>query len=156
VNLTGTSSSLPARGNLSQGANFLGAFCDNNWARGWTMLERAGVFSGTVAGTQVAPVVVVSVSNGQPVLTFQADNGTKYSIEASVDNKFYRPLATVTGSGSTVDYPVSTGLNASASQSAKYSASTNNVGARLTTESTYAAIPAAISATPLFFRVMAY
>jgi len=151
---TGMSSSLPTRGNLSTGADFLGAFRDNNWARGWTMLEKAGVFSGTVGSTQIAPVVVVSVSNGKPVVSFQADSGIKYSVEASVDNKFYRPLATVTGSGSTYNYPVSTGLTASATQGAQYSSATT--GARSTTESTYAAIPTDISGSPLFFRVMAY
>jgi hypothetical protein len=154
VNLTGTSSSLPARGNLSQGANFLGAFCDNNWARGWTMLERAGVFSSAVGTTQIAPVVVVTVSGGKPVVNFDTVSGVKYSVEASVDNKFYRPLATVTGTGSSYPYTVNTGLNASAAQVAQYTSATT--GARSTTESTYAAIPAAISATPLFFRVMAY
>jgi hypothetical protein len=148
--------SLPTRGNLSTGANFMGAFRDNNWARSWTMLERAGVFSGLVGETQIAPVVVVSISGGNPVVNFDTVNNVKYSVEASVDNKFYRPLATVTGTGLPYSYPVSAGLSASATQSAKYSASTNNVGARLTTESTYAAIPAAVSATPLFFRVMAY
>jgi len=154
VNLTGTSSSLPTRGNLSQGADFLGAFRDNNWARSWTMLERAGVFTGTVGATQIAPVVVVTVSGGKPVVNFDTVSGVKYSVEASVDNKFYRPLATVTGTGSSYPYTVNTGLNASAAQTAKYTSST--VGARSTTESTYAAIPAAISETPLFFRVMAY
>ena len=154
VNLTGTSSSLPARGNLSQGANFLGAFRDNNWARGWTMLERAGVFAGSVGATQIAPVVVVTVSGGKAVVNFDTVDGVKYSVEASVDNKFYRPLATVTGTGSSYPYTVNTGLNASAAQTAKYTSST--VGARSTTESTYAAIPAGISETPLFFRVMAY
>jgi hypothetical protein len=120
------------------------------------MLERAGVFSGLVGETQIAPVVVVSISGGNPVVNFDTVNNVKYSVESSVDNKFYRPLATVTGTGLPYSYPVSAGLSASATQSAKYSASTNNVGARLTTESTYAAIPAAVSATPLFFRVMAY
>jgi len=146
--------SLPTRGNLSTGANFMGAFCDNNWARSWTMLERAGVFSGLVGATQIAPVVVVTVSGGKPVVNFDTVYGVKYSVEASVDNKFYRPLATVLGTGSSVPYTVNTGLNASAAQAAKYASST--VGARSTTESTYAAIPASISETPLFFRVMAY
>jgi hypothetical protein len=118
------------------------------------MLERAGVFTGTVGATQIAPVVVVTVSGGKPVVNFDTVSGVKYSVEASVDNKFYRPLATVTGTGSSYPYTVNTGLNASAAQVAQYTSATT--GARSTTESTYAAIPAAISETPLFFRVMAY
>jgi hypothetical protein len=118
------------------------------------MLERAGVFSGKVGATQEAPVVVITVSGGKPVVNFDTVLNHKYSVEASVDNKFYRPLATVLGTGSSYPYTVNTGLNASAAQVAKYTSATT--GARSTTESTYAAIPASIGDAPLFFRVMAY
>ena len=151
---------LPTRGNLNPNADFIGAFRDNNWARGWTMLERAGVFSGQVGAKQDAPNIVVTVNgSGQPVLSFQAGSGIKYSIEASVDNTFYRPLATVTGSGTTYSYTVTTGLSASATQAGPYSGGPFtgfDAGKRTTSASTFAAIPASVSSQPLFFRVIAF
>lgn len=149
---------LPTRGNLNPNADFIGAFRDNNWARGWTMLERSGIFSGPVGAKQDAPAVVISVNNlGQPVLTFNAAAGVKYSIEASVDNTFYRPLATVTGGGSDTSYTVITGLSASASSPAPYSGTPtgSDLGKRTTSATTFSAIPASVSSAPLFFRVIA-
>jgi len=85
----------------------------------------------------------------------------KYSIEASVDNRHYRPLATVTGNGASQTYQVTAGLNASATQNAPYSSSdivnaAFDTGKRTTSANTFAAIPATIGSTPLFFRVMAF
>jgi len=153
-----TTVTLPTRGNLNPDANFIGAFRDNNWARNWTMLERAGVFATDSA--QIAPQITVGVNGSNPTLTFATVNGVKYSIEASVDNRHYRPLATVTGNGSSQTYQVTTGLNASASQNAPYTSgdiSTSfDTGKRTTSANTFAAIPATIGSTPLFFRVMAF
>jgi len=122
------------------------------------MLERAGVFATDSA--QIAPQITVGVNGSNPTLTFATVNGVKYSIEASVDNRHYRPLATVTGNGSSQTYQVTTGLNASASQNAPYTSgdiSTSfDTGKRTTSANTFAAIPATIGSTPLFFRVMAF
>jgi hypothetical protein len=153
-----TTVTLPTRGNINPDANFIGAFRDNNWARNWTMLERAGVFS--TSSAQIAPAVTIGVNGSSPTLTFPTVNGVKYSIEASVDNRFYRPLATVMGDGASQTYQVATGLNASASQNAPYTSSdistSFDTGKRTTSANTFAAIPATISSTPLFFRVMAF
>jgi hypothetical protein len=154
-----TTVTLPTRGNLNPDANFIGAFRDNNWARNWTMLERAGVFATDSA--QIAPQITVGVIGSNPTLTFATVNGVKYSIEASVDNRHYRPLATVTGDGRSQTYQVTTGLNASATQNAPYSSSDIvnvpfDTGKRTTSANTFAAIPATIGSTPLFFRVMAF
>jgi hypothetical protein len=125
------------------------------------MLERAGVFSGTVGSTQIAPVVTVSVnSSGQPVLSFATENNVKYSVEASVDDNHYRPLATVTGDGTVKSYPVTTGLTASATQAAPYTSAdivtAYDTAKRTTSVSTFAAIPATVSSQPLLFRVIAF
>ena len=154
-----TTVALPTRGNLNPDANFTGAFRDNNWARNWTMLERAGVFATDSA--QIAPQITVGVIGSNPTLTFATVNGVKYSIEASVDNRHYRPLATVTGDGTSKTYQVATGLNASATSAAPYSSSdivtaAFDTGKRTTSANTFAAIPATIGSTPLFFRVMAF
>jgi hypothetical protein len=153
---------LPSRGNLNPDANFIGAFKDSNWARGWTMLERAGVFEGTIGATQDAPVVTVTVnSSGQPVVTFATTDKVKYSVEASVDDNHYRPLATVIGNGSVRTHTVTTGLNASATQAAPYSSAdivnaTFDTGKRTSAASTFAAIPAIVSSQPILFRVIAF
>jgi hypothetical protein len=153
-----TSVALPTRGNINPDANFIGAFRDNNWARNWTMLERAGVFSSSSA--QIAPAVTIGVNGSSPTLTFPTVNGVKYSIEASVDNRFYRPLATVTGDGRSQTYQVASGLNASATQTAPYSSSdivsSFDTGKRTSSANALAAIPATVSTQPLFFRVMAF
>jgi len=153
-----TTVALPTRGNINPDANFIGAFRDNNWARGWTMLERTGIFS--TSSAQIAPGVTIGVNGSSPTLTFPTINGVKYSIEASVDNRFYRPLATVTGNGTTQTYQVALGLNASATQSAPYTSSdivtSFDTGKRTSSANTFAAIPATVSTQPLFFRVMAF
>jgi hypothetical protein len=123
------------------------------------MLERAGVFA--TSSAQIAPQITVGVIGSNPTLTFATVNGVKYSIEASVDNRHYRPLATVTGNGASQTYQVTTGLNASATQNAPYSSSdivnaAFDTGKRTTSANTFAAIPATIGSTPLFFRVMAF
>jgi hypothetical protein len=156
-----TTVALPRRGNLNADADFIGAFKDSNWARGWTMLERAGVFAGTVGATQDAPVVTVTVnSSGQPVVTFATANNVKYSVEASIDDNHYRPLGTVIGNGTVRTYTVSTGLNASATQAAPYVAAdiatAFDTGKRTSAASTFAAIPATVSSQPILFRVIAF
>lgn len=85
-------SSIPSVRGLNSGATFVGAVRDNMWMRGWTLADNLGAF----AGSQIVPDVTVTVNaSSQPVVTFGGELGVKYVIEASIDNKTFVPVTTV-------------------------------------------------------------
>jgi len=85
-------SALPTYRGINSDATFVGAVRNNMWMRGWTMADQLGVFS----GSQVIPEVTVSANtSNQPEVTFGAENGVKYVVEVSTDNKTYTKVATV-------------------------------------------------------------
>lgn len=86
-------SALPSYRGLNSDATFVGAVRDNMWMRGWTIGDRLGIYT----GTQIVPDVLVSANgSGQPVITFGGENGVKYVVEVSTDNKTYTKVSTVT------------------------------------------------------------
>ena len=86
-------SAIPNVRGLNTNATFAGAVLDNAWMRGWTISDKLGLW----AGEQVAPVVRVSKSGTNPVITFGAAANIGYVVERSTDNKSYVPIATVPG-----------------------------------------------------------
>jgi hypothetical protein len=87
------SNSVPLVRGLNPDADFVGAVRDNMWMKSWTLADQLGVF----AGTQIIPQVIVTAnSSSQPVITFGGEAGVKYVVEASLDNKTYTKVATVT------------------------------------------------------------
>jgi hypothetical protein len=87
------SNSVPLVRGLNPDADFVGAVRDNMWMKSWTLADQLGVFD----GTQIIPQVVVTAnSSSQPVITFGGEAGVKYVVEASLDNKTYTKVATVT------------------------------------------------------------
>jgi hypothetical protein len=78
---------------LNPDANFVGAVRDNMWMRGWTLGDKLGIYGGSA----IVPDVTVSAnSSNQPVITYGGENGKKYVVEVSTDNKTYTKVATVT------------------------------------------------------------
>ena len=87
-----TNSVLPSYRGLNSDASFVGAVRDNMWMRTWTLGDTLGIYSGSV----IVPDVTVTVdSNSKPVITFGGDNGVKYVVEVSRDNKTYTKVTTV-------------------------------------------------------------
>jgi len=86
-------SSIPNVRGLNTNATFAGAVLDNAWMRGWTISDKLGLW----AGTKVEPVVRISKSGTNPVITFGAVADIRYVVERSTDNKSYVPIATVPG-----------------------------------------------------------
>jgi hypothetical protein len=86
-------SSIPNVRGLNTNATFAGAVLDNAWMRNWTISDKLGLW----AGTQYAPVVTVSKSGTNPMITFGAAANIGYVVERSTDNKSYVPIATVPG-----------------------------------------------------------
>ena len=86
-------SSIPNVRGLNTNATFAGAVLDNAWMRNWTISDKLGLWS----GTQYAPVVRVSKSGTNPMITFAAAANIGYVVERSTDNKSYVPIATVPG-----------------------------------------------------------
>ena len=85
-------SALPSYRGLNNQATFVGAVRDNMWMRTWTLGDTLGIYSGSV----IVPDVTVTVdSNSKPVITFGGDNGVKYVVEVSRDNKTYTKVTTV-------------------------------------------------------------
>ena len=71
------------------------------WMRGWTIGDRLGIYS----GTQIVPEVSVAAnSSSQPVITFGGENGVKYVVEVSTDNKTYTKVTTVSATAGNNTY----------------------------------------------------
>ena len=93
---------LPSYRGLNSEASFVGAVRDNMWMRGWTLGDKLGIYS----GSQIVPEVVVSVVGSTPSITFGGEQGYKYVVEVSTDNKTYSKVRTVTataGNNTVVD-----------------------------------------------------
>ena len=94
-------SALPSYRGLNSDATFVGAVRDNMWMRGWTIGDRLGIYS----GTQIVPDVSVSANgSSQPVITFGGENGVKYVVEVSTDNKTYTKVTTVSATAGNNTY----------------------------------------------------
>lgn len=85
-------------------ATFRGAFQDNNWLRGWSVLEWLKVFTNSANADDGPAVSIGFTAGGDPIVSFTAQSGIQYSVEGSQDMKHYRPLSLVTGTGSSVSY----------------------------------------------------
>ncbi|HPA18651.1 MAG TPA: hypothetical protein PLU30_12945 [Verrucomicrobiae bacterium] len=79
---------------------FQGAFLDNNWLRGWSVMEALGVFT-NAANLDDGPAVKIAFAGSDPTVSFPTVNGVVYTVDKSVDLKHYTPLAVVTGNGLT-------------------------------------------------------
>jgi len=94
---------LPNRGNLTrvdkdgEAVKFVGAMRDNNWAKGWTAIDRLGYLLASSAS--IAPSVAISLDGTNPKLTFATVNNVYYSVESSSDNRVFSPIDIVTGNG---------------------------------------------------------
>jgi hypothetical protein len=76
---------------LVTGASFVGAVRDSSWFRGWNFASQSGCFANSAVA--IVPTVVVSKSvSGNPVVSFGAETGVKYSLEVSTDNKSFVPV----------------------------------------------------------------
>ena len=81
---------------LVTGASFVGAVRDSSWFRGWNYASQSGCFANTAVA--IVPTVVVSKSvSGNPVVSFGAETGVKYSLEVSTDNKSFVPVTVLEG-----------------------------------------------------------
>jgi hypothetical protein len=94
-------SALPSYRGLNSDATFVGAVRDNMWMRGWTIGDRLGIYS----GSQIVPEVSISANgSSQPVITFGGENGVKYVVEVSTDNKTYTKVTTVSATAGNNTY----------------------------------------------------
>lgn len=98
---TAANSAVPSVRGLNSDANFIGAVRDNMWMRGWTLADQLGVF----AGSQIVPEVSLTANgSSQPVITFGGENGVKYVVEVSTDNKTYTKVTTVSATAGNNTY----------------------------------------------------
>jgi hypothetical protein len=93
-------SALPSYRGLNSDASFVGAVRDNMWMRGWTLADKLGVY----AGSQIVPEVSVSAVGSTPSITFGGENGVKYVVEVSTDNKTYTKVTTVSATAGNNTY----------------------------------------------------
>jgi hypothetical protein len=70
------------------------------WMRGWTLADKLGVY----AGSQIVPEVSVSAVGSTPSITFGGENGVKYVVEVSTDNKTYTKVTTVSATAGNNTY----------------------------------------------------
>jgi hypothetical protein len=97
-----TNSVLPSYRGLNNEATFVGAVRDNMWMRTWTLGDQLGIYS----GSQIVPDVVVSKNGSRASITFGGEQGVKYVVEVSTDNKTFTKVETVTavtGNNTVVD-----------------------------------------------------
>jgi hypothetical protein len=81
---------------LVTGASFVGAVRDSSWFRGWNFASQSGCFANTAVA--IVPTVAVSKNvSGNPVVSFGAETGVKYSLEVSTDNKSFVPVTVLEG-----------------------------------------------------------
>jgi hypothetical protein len=88
-------------------AAYRGAFDPyNNWARGWTMMDRIGLFGAAPVITETeASVAVTDFTVASPIAYFSTEFGVTYRVKASatVDGT-YATIAEIVGTGSQVSY----------------------------------------------------
>jgi hypothetical protein len=81
---------------LVTGASFVGAVRDSSWFRGWNFASQSGCFANSAVA--IVPTVAVSKNvSGNPVVSFGAETGVKYSLEVSTDNKSFVPVTVLEG-----------------------------------------------------------
>jgi len=88
--------------------DFRGAMKDNNWLKGWSILDTIGVLATTANVTQ--PIPTLYTSGGRTYVRFFAADGISYSVEKSVKNVRYTSLETVVGTGVNVDREISSSV----------------------------------------------
>jgi len=74
-------------------APFIGAARDNAWWMGWTMISDSDIFTSNQNAIAPTTVTITKNSSSQPVITFGASAGVKYSIERSTDGKLFKSIA---------------------------------------------------------------
>ena len=81
-------------------APHVGAVRSNPWYAGWTMLSQSGLLKST--DTKAINVnVALEVDGSDLLVKFNTEDGVKYSVESSTDNRKYAQFATVNGTGAT-------------------------------------------------------
>jgi hypothetical protein len=96
---------VPNDGWLSP-VSFRGAFdAHNNWARGWTTMDRLGLFGASVPGTEVENVTITDFTVSSPVAYFNTQLGVTYRVKsaASVGGP-YTTISEIQGTGGLVSY----------------------------------------------------
>jgi hypothetical protein len=79
-------------------APHVGAVRSNPWYAGWTMLSQSGLLKAT--DTKAINVnVALEVDGSDLLVKFNTEDGVKYSVERSTDNRKYAQFATVDGTG---------------------------------------------------------
>jgi hypothetical protein len=115
----GTHSSAMPTDSFYTKVTFRGGFQDNNWLKGWTILDRAGdhPYAGLnvladAPNPQVTNIAITLDGNDNPVISFETEAGIQYSVEGSDGRNAYEPIEVVDGDdtvksvtdlGSTVD-----------------------------------------------------
>jgi hypothetical protein len=88
-------------------AAYRGAFDPyNNWARGWTMMDRIGLFGAAQTVTETeAGIAITAFTVASPIAYFNTEAGVVYRVKAAttVDGT-YSTIAELTGTGSQVSY----------------------------------------------------
>ena len=88
--------------------DFRGAMKDNNWLKGWSILDTIGVLASTENVAQ--PTVNIYTSAGKTYVRFFAESGISYSVEKSTKNVRYTSIETVVGTGVNVDREISSSV----------------------------------------------
>ncbi len=105
---------LPPNDGFYTQVSFRGAFQDNLWLKGWSIMDRDGVSSTTglnvlsADANPATPVVSLDIdpNDDSALISFDTENGIDYSVECSQDNgKSFTPIGIVNGNGAsqTVD-----------------------------------------------------
>ncbi len=100
------SAPVPNDGWLSP-VSYRGAFDSyHNWARGWTTMERMGLFgSSSAAGTEVTNVTITAFNVATPVAYFHTQKGVTYRVKvATIVSGPYTTLSELEGTGELVSY----------------------------------------------------
>jgi hypothetical protein len=88
-------------------AAYRGAFDPyNNWARGWTMMDRIGLFGAaqTVTETEAA-IAVTAFTLSSPIAYFNTEAGVTYRVKSATNvGGPYTTIAELVGTGSQVSY----------------------------------------------------
>ena len=91
----------PANDGFFTRVSYKGAFRDNNWLKGWSILNQLGVIT-NAPNAFVEPALLVGHNGVDPTVSFTAQSGFLYSVEKSSDLKTYSPMTVVNGAGSAV------------------------------------------------------
>ena len=81
-------------------APHVGAVRSNPWYAGWSMLSQSGLLRSSDSKAKNVDNLAIEVSGSDLLVKFDTEDGVKYSVERSTDNRKYAQFATVTGTGS--------------------------------------------------------